>query len=98
MTKASDIRRSLTFMEDIEESLIIYKLESEKERYLVAINASVDEMKIEKEKLKTFVPINKINKIFSKKGISNININIEEGLLLESKSVNVFKLGEENGL
>lgn len=97
-TKASDIRKSLTFMEDIDESLIVYQIKSSDENYLVAINASVDEMKIEKEKLKTFIPINKIIKIFSKKGISRINTNVEEGLTLESKSVNVFKLGEFHGL
>ena len=97
-TKASDIRKSLTFMEDIDESLIVYQIKSNDENYLVAINASFDEMKIEKEKLKTFVPINKIIKIFSKKGISKVNTNVEEGLILESKSVNVFKLGEFHGL
>ena len=97
-TKASDIRKSLIFMEDIDESLIVYQLKSSEENYLVAINASVGEMKIEKEKLKTFVPTNKIIKIFSKKGISKVNTNVEKGLILESKSVNVFKLGELNGL
>ena len=85
-------------MEDIDESLIVYQLKSSEENYLVAINASVGEMKIEKEKLKTFVPTNKIIKIFSKKGISKVNTNVEKGLILESKSVNVFKLGELNGL
>lgn len=97
-TKASDIKKSLTFMEDIDESLIVYKIKSKYESYLITINASVDEMKIEKEKLKSFVPINNIIKIFSKWGISKINTNVEEGLILESKSVNVFKLGELNEL
>ena len=98
MTKASDIRKSLTFMEDIEESLIIYKLESKKGKYLVAINASVDEKLIDRKKLDEFVQVNKISKIFSKRGISKIDINLEEDLILENKSVNVFKLGEVNGL
>lgn len=98
MTKASDIRKSLTFMEDIEESLIIYKLESKKGKYLVAINASVDEKLIDRKKLDEFVQVNKISKIFSKRGISKIDIKVEEGLILENKSVNVFKLGEVNGL
>lgn len=98
MTKASDIRRSLTFMEDIEESLIIYKLESEKEKYLVAINASMDEKSIDRKKLDEFIKANKISKIFTKKGINKIDINVEDDLILENKSVNVFKLGELNGL
>lgn len=97
-TKASDIKKSLTFMEDIDESLVVYQIKSNNENYLVAINASVNEMKIEKEKLKTLVPVNKIINIFSKKGINKTNTNIEEGLILEGKSVNVFKIGEENGL
>ena len=97
-TKASDIKKSLTFMEDIDESLVVYKIKSNNENYLVAINASVNEMKIEKEKLKTLVPVNKIINIFSKKGINKTNTNVEEGLILEGKSVNVFKIGEENGL
>lgn len=66
-TKASDIKKSLTFMEDIDESLVVYKIKSNNENYLVAINASVNEMKIEKEKLKTLVPVNKIINIFSKR-------------------------------
>ena len=98
MTKASDIRKSLAFMENIEESLIIYKLESKKGKYLVAINASVDEKLIDRKKLDEFVQVNKISKIFSKRGISKIDIKVEEGLILENKSVNVFKLGEVNGL
>lgn len=85
-------------MEDIEESLIIYKLESKKGKYLVAINASVDEKLIDRKKLDEFVQVNKISKIFSKRGISKIDIKVEEGLILENKSVNVFKLGEVNGL
>lgn len=97
-TKASDIKKSLTFMEDIDESLVVYQIKSNNENYLVAINASVNEMKIEKEKLKTLVPVNKIINIFSKKGINKTNTNVEEGLILEGKSVNVFKIGEENGL
>lgn len=97
-TKACDIKKSLTFMEDIDESLVVYQIKSNNENYLVAINASVNEMKIEKEKLKTLVPVNKIIKIFSKKGINKTNTNVEEGLILESKSVNVFKIGDENGL
>ena len=97
-TKASDIKKSLTFMEDIDESLVVYKIKSNNENYLVAINASVNEMKIEKEKLKTLVPVNKIINIFSKKGINKTNTNVEEGLIVEGKSVNVFKIGEENGL
>lgn len=97
-TKASDIKKSLTFMEDIDESLVVYQIKSNNENYLVAINASVNEMKIEKEKLKTLVPVNKIINIFSKKGINKTNTNVEEGLIVEGKSVNVFKIGEENGL
>lgn len=97
-TKACDIKKSLTFMEDIDASLVVYQIKSNNENYLVAINASVNEMKIEKEKLKTLVPVNKIIKIFSKKGINKTNTNVEEGLILESKSVNVFKIGDENGL
>lgn len=95
-----DIRKSLTFMEDIDDSKILYKLEDENQTYLVAVNVNSHRSNIDKNKLdKLFSKRDyKLTNIFSKKGINEVEVNTDQGLLLDDRSVNVYKLGERNGL
>ena len=99
-TSPKDIKNSLSFMEDLDESVIIYKLEDHKESYLVTINASYDEFIIENDKLDYFLDNKsyKLINIFSKEGINRTEVKRSNGLNLDRKSVNVYKIGEVNGL
>lgn len=99
-TDAQFIRDNLSFMENIPDSSIIYKIKNEDDTYLIAINALDDRFFLDKESLNSFIgyPTYKIRKIFSKEGINKTDEDISEALIIEGKSVNVFKLGVENGL
>ena len=95
-----DIRRALTFMDDIDDSKILYKLEDKDQIYLVAINANSHRSNIDKNKLDKLFSKKayKLINIFSKKGINEVEVDNDQGLILEERSVNVYKLGERNGL
>lgn len=99
-TKRKDIINSLSFMEGLDDCKIIYKLVGKNELYLVAINANPEIGTIDKNKIDTFLGGNscKLINIFSKKGINEVEVNTDNGLILEGRSVNVFKLGEKNEL
>lgn len=99
-TKRKDIINSLSFMEGLDDCKIIYKLVGKNELYLVAINANPEMETIGKNEIDTFLGENscKLINIFSKKGINKVEVNTDNGLILEGRSVNVFKLGEKNGL
>ena len=87
-------------MDDIDDSKILYKLEDEDQIYFVAINANSHRSNIDKNKLdKLFSKKSyKLINIFSKKGINEVEVDTDQGLILEERSVNVYKLGERNGL
>lgn len=95
-----DIRRALTFMDDIDDSKILYKLEDEDQIYLVAINANGHRSNIGKNKLDKLFSKKayKLTNIFSKKGINEVEVDTDQRLILDERSVNVYKLGERNGL
>lgn len=99
-TDSQFIRDNLSFMENVPDSSIIYKIKNEDDTYLIAINALDDRFFLDKESLNSFIgyPTYKIRKIFSKEGINKTDEDISEALIIEGKSVNVFKLGVENGL
>ncbi|WP_297791511.1 type I pullulanase [uncultured Anaerococcus sp.] len=99
-TKRKDIINSLSFMEGLDDCKIIYKLVGKNELYLVAINANPEMETIGKNEIDIFLGENscKLINIFSKKGINKVEVNTDNGLILEGRSVNVFKLGEKNGL
>ncbi len=85
------IRESLSFMENIEDSLIIYKVKASDYYILVAINASNEDKHIDNKKLKSFIGYHDfiMDKIFGKEGKNNSRI---EDLVLDRLSVNVYKI------
>lgn len=85
------IRKSLSFMDNLENSLIIYKIKAKKGFILVAINAGLEEKFISTKRLNSFIGYNDfiIEKIFDKEGKNN---NIEEDINLDKLSVNVYKI------
>lgn len=97
-TDYNEIEKRLKFIEGLDDSLIGYSLDK---KYLVLINVNVHEMFVGYDKLTNHLGIekfNKIEKIFDKEGINNINIDISHGINLESLSVNVYKIGDAYGL
>ena len=85
------IRESLSFMENIEDNLIIYKVKASDYYILVAINASNEDKHIDNKKLKSFIGYHDfiMDKIFGKEGKNNSRI---EDLVLDRLSVNVYKI------
>lgn len=85
------IRESLSFMENIEDSLIIYKIKANDSYILVAINASNESKFIDNKNLRSFIGYHDfiIDNIFGKEGKSNSKV---EDLVLDRLSVNVYKI------
>ena len=97
-TDYKEIEKRLKFIEGLDDSLIGYCIDK---KYLVLINANGHEMFVGHDKLTNYLGIekfNKIEKIFDKEGINNINIDISHGINLESLSINVYKIGDAYGL
>ncbi|WP_296126369.1 type I pullulanase [uncultured Anaerococcus sp.] len=92
------IREKLKFNDGLDDSIVGYLLDN---KYLVFINANCNDMHISADILRSSIDnINskKIEKVFDKEGKNNIGIDIESGLSLDSLSVNVYKIGEADGL
>ncbi|WP_363316079.1 type I pullulanase [uncultured Anaerococcus sp.] len=87
------IREKLSFMDELEDSLIIYKIKYNNSYILVAINVSDSVKSIEKDKLNDFLSYKnpQIDKIFGKEGKDNNRL---EYLDIEERSINVYKIGE----
>lgn len=97
-TSKEEINKRLRFIDGLDESMIGYTLD---DSYLVIMNANKFEMNVEQALLKKYIKLNKtdkIEKIFDKEGKNNIGLYINEGLSVESLSMNVYKIGENNGL
>ena len=86
-----DIRNSLTFMNNIDDSLIIYKIKTDEGYILVAINASKEDKYFDSKEIGCFTGYRDfiMDKIFDKKGKCNIR---SVDLNLEKLSVNVYKI------
>ena len=86
-----DIRNSLTFMNNIDDSLIIYKIKADEGYILVAINASKEDKYFDSKEIGCFTGYRDfiMDKIFDKKGKCNIR---SVDLNLEKLSVNVYKI------
>ena len=87
------IRKNLSFMDGLEDSLIIYKVKNDDACILVAINVSDSSKVIANDKLNKFLSYKnpRINKIFGKEGKDNSRI---ESLNIDERSINVYKIGE----
>ena len=97
-TSKDEINKRLRFIDGLDESMIGYILDNS---YLVIMNANKFEMKVEQALLKKYIKFNKtdkLEKIFDKEGKNNIGLYINEVLSVESVSMNVYKIGENNGL
>lgn len=97
-TKKKEIEGRLEFIDGLDDSLIGYILDG---KYLVIINANPSSMLVDSELMKVHIDNydeEKIIKIFGKEGKSNIEIADKEVLNLEGLSVNVYRIGENNGL
>ena len=97
-TSREEINKRLRFIDGLDESIVGYILDNS---YLVLVNANKSEMKIEKDFLNKYIKlgnIGKIVKIFDKEGKNNIGLDINKGISVESLSMNVYKIGENNGL
>lgn len=97
-TSKEEIDKRLRFIDNLDESMVGYTLD---DSYLVIVNVNKSEIYIEKDLLKKhikFDKISKIEKIFDKEGKNNIGLDFDEGISVESLSMNVYKIGENNGL
>ena len=97
-TKKEEIEERLEFIDGLDDSLIGYLLDG---KYLVLINANPSSMLVDSELIKVHIDNydeEKIIKIFGKEGKSNIEIADKASLNLEGLSVNVYRIGENNGL
>lgn len=97
-TSKEEIDKRLKFIDGLDESMIGYILD---DSYLVIVNANKSEMNVERSLLEKYLRNNKtdkIVKIFDKEGKNNIGLDINKGISVESLSMNVYKIGENNGL
>ena len=97
-TSYEEIEKRLVFVDGLDDSLLAYTLDK---KYLVVINVNCHDTFIEYDKLANYIgheEYNKIEKIFDKEGMNNINIDLSHGINLESLSVNVYKIGDAYGL
>lgn len=87
------IRENLTFIDGLDNSIIAYKIKTDKTYILVAINAGNSTLNISKEKISVFLECKnlEIKRIFSKEGKDNSKV---KTISLEERSVNVYKIGE----
>ena len=86
------IRDNLKFMEDLSDSLIVYKVRGDESEYLFAINASDSKVSLDNSKIVKFTggKSQSTYKIFGKEGK---DYNRVDKITLEALSVNVYKLG-----
>lgn len=97
-TNRKEIDKRLEFIDGLDESVIGYSIDK---KYLILINVNCHEMFVGYDKLINYLDHTenkKIEKIFDKEGKNNTNIDISEGINLESLSVNVYKIGDAYGL
>ena len=97
-TSKEEISKRLRFIENLDESIIGYTLD---DSYLVIVNANKCDMHIEKNIIDNYINLdifNKFEKIFDKEGKNNIGVDLNDGIHVESLSMNVYKIGEDNGL
>ena len=96
-TDPTYIREKLSFMDDIDQSLIIYKIKNENGYILIAINAGNTNKLIDKEMLDDFIGARNytIDRIFTKEGKNNSSV---ENIDLEELSINVYEIGVDDGL
>nr|WP_072537464.1 type I pullulanase [Anaerococcus mediterraneensis] len=96
-TRSNKIRNILKFMEDLDQSVVGYKVD---DKYLVLINANKNDFNIDRQNLSGFLGENnkKIEQIFSKEGICRVRVDISNDINLKALSINVYKIGEKHGL
>lgn len=97
-TSKEEISKRLRFIENLDESIIGYTLD---DSYLVIVNVNKCGMHIEKNIIEDYINldiINKFEKIFDKEGKNRIGVDFNDGIHVESLSMNVYKIGEDNGL
>ena len=96
-TRPDQIRIILQFMENLDKSVVGYKV---KDEYLFLVNVNKNDVNIGSQNLIEFLGKNntKIEQIFSKEGKCNIEIDLSNGINLKSLSINVYKIGENHGL
>ena len=87
------IRENLKFMEGIDDSLIAYKIKSDKKLYLFLINVGKNPTEIANSDIDNFIGKRhtSIYKIFGKEGK---DYNRVENISIEELSVNVFEIGD----
>lgn len=97
-TSKEEITKMLKFVDELDESVIGYTLD---DSYLIIVNANKSDMYIEKSLIEKYINPNKdgkIEKIFDKEGKNNISLDFNDGISVESLSMNVYKIGENNEL
>ncbi|PMC82510.1 type I pullulanase [Anaerococcus hydrogenalis] len=97
--KSSEIKKSLTFIENLEDHIIAYKIKNRDILVYIVINALDKDIYIDENlKNKIFEGEKDLVKIFNQKGIINERLDISEVNYLGKKSANVYIRGEKNGL
>lgn len=93
------IRKNLTFVEGLDDCLIAYKIRDDKKIVFIVLNASFDDISLNKTiKKQIFGDNDNLTKVFSKMGKINERINVSNIKTIQRHSANVYIKGEENEL
>ncbi len=99
LVKKDDIKKALTFVDDLEDFLLAYKINFEGKKIYVVINALKNDVEIDDYKReKIFDKEIELVKIFDKEGNINKRLNVSEMKKFSKHSINVYIKGENYGL
>ena len=99
LVNKDDIKKVLTFVEDLEDNLIAYKICFENKKIYIVFNGAKDDVGIDEfKRKKIFGDEISLVKIFDKMGKINERINVSEIGCFSKHSVNVYIRGENYGL
>lgn len=99
LVKKDDIKKALTFVDDLEDFLLAYKINFEGKKIYVVINALKNDVEIDDYKRdKIFDKEIELVKIFDKEGNINKRLNVSDMKKFSKHSINVYIKGENYGL
>ena len=99
LVKRDDIRQALSFVDDLEDNLIAYKIYFKNKKIYIIFNGLNDDVAVDDfKRKKIFGEEISLVKIFDKKGKINKKIKVSELDHFSKHSVNVYIRGENYGL
>ena len=98
-TESYFIRKNLTFIENLDDFLIAYKINDNKNTIYIVLNAGFDDISLNKTiRKQIFGNNNNLIKVFSKMGKMKKRIDVSDMEIIKRHSANVYIKGENNGL